>query len=138
MSGQADWVELLLSSTGRIARMPFLIAGAGLIAVTALYESVAGTALHLITGWFVYPTILFVAACILSKRLHDRGRSGWWAAPILIGIIAILPTPTSFFDFLFGVLVFWATIELAVMPGEEGGNRFGPNPVNPLSDAAVL
>ena len=138
MSGQADWVELLLSSTGRIARMPFLIAGAGLIAVTALYESVAGTALHLMTGWFVYPTILFVAACILSKRLHDRGRSGWWAAPILIGIIAILPTPTSFFDFLFGVLVFWATIELAVMPGEEGGNRFGPNPVNPLSDAAVL
>jgi len=138
MSGQADWVELLMSSTGRIARMPFLIAGAGLIAITALYESVAGTALHLMTGWFVYPTILFAAACILSKRLHDRGRSGWWAAPILIGIIAILPTPTSFFDFLFGVLVFWATIELAVMPGEEGGNRFGPNPVNPLSDAAVL
>jgi uncharacterized membrane protein YhaH (DUF805 family) len=138
MSGQTDWVELLMSSTGRIARMPFLIAGAGLIAITALYESVAGTALHLMTGWFVYPTILFAAACILSKRLHDRGRSGWWAAPILIGIIAILPTPTSFFDFLFGVLVFWATIELAVMPGEEGGNRFGPNPVNPLSDAAVL
>jgi uncharacterized membrane protein YhaH (DUF805 family) len=138
MSGQTDWVELLMSSTGRIARMPFLIAGAGLIAGTALYESVAGTTLHLLTGWFVYPAFLFAGACILSKRLHDRGRSGWWAAPILIGIIAILPSPTSFFDFLFGVLVFWATIELAVMPGEEGGNRFGPNPINPLSGAAVI
>jgi len=138
MSGQTDWVELLMSSTGRIARVPFLIAGAGLIAITALYESVAGTALHLMTGWFVYPTILFAAACILSKRLHDRGRSGWWAAPILIGIIAILPSPTSFPDFLFGVLVFWATIELAVMPSEEGANRFGPNPSNPLSGAAAI
>jgi hypothetical protein len=138
MSGQTDWVELLMSSTGRIARMPFLIAGAGLIAITALYESVAGTTLHLLTGWFVYPIILFAAACILSKRLHDRGRSGWWAAAILIGIIAILPSPSSFFDFLFGVLVFWATIELAVMPSEEGANRFGPNPVNPLSGTAAI
>ena len=71
MSGQTDWVELLLSSTGRIARMPFLIAGAGLIAITALYESVAGTTLHLLTGWFVYPAILFAAACI---RNPDRDR----------------------------------------------------------------
>jgi len=138
MSGQTDWIELLMSSTGRIARVPFLIAGAGLIAVTALYESVAGTALHLLTGWFIYPALLFAGACLLSKRLHDRGRSGWWAAPILIGIIAILPSPSSFFDFLFGVLVFWATIELAFMPGEEGGNRFGPNPINPLSDVASI
>lgn len=138
MSGQTDWIELLMSSTGRIARVPFLIAGAGLIAVTALYESVAGTALHLLTGWFIYPALLFSGACLLSKRLHDRGRSGWWAAPILVGIIAILPSPSSFFDFLFGVLVFWATIELAVMPGEEGGNRFGPNPINPLSGVASI
>jgi uncharacterized membrane protein YhaH (DUF805 family) len=138
MSGQTDWIELLMSSTGRITRVPFLIAGAGLIAVTALYESVAGTALHLLTGWFIYPALLFAGACLLSKRLHDRGRSGWWAAPILIGIIAILPSPSSFFDFLFGVLVFWATIELAVMPGEEGGNRFGPNPINPLSGVASI
>jgi uncharacterized membrane protein YhaH (DUF805 family) len=138
MSGQTDWVELLLSSTGRIARVPFLIAGAGLIAITALYQSVTGTTLQLLTGWFVYPAILFASACVLSKRLHDRGRSGWWAAPILIGIIAILPTPTSFFDFLFGVLVLWAAIELAVMPSEEGANRFGPNPIRPLSDTAAL
>jgi uncharacterized membrane protein YhaH (DUF805 family) len=138
MSGQTDWVELLLSSTGRIARLPFLIAAAGLIALTALYESVAGPTLQLLTGWIVYPAILFASACILSKRLHDRGRSGWWAAPILIGIIAILPAPSSFFDFLFGVLVIWAAIELAVMPGEEGANRFGPNPIRPLTDAAAL
>jgi uncharacterized membrane protein YhaH (DUF805 family) len=49
-----------------------------------------------------------------------------------------LPSPTSFFDFLFGVLVFWATIELAVMPSEEGAYRFGPNPSNPLSGAAAI
>ena len=37
-----------------------------------------------LTGWFVYPPVLFVAACVTSKRLHDRGRSGWWAGLVLL------------------------------------------------------
>ena len=137
MNGQTDWIELLVSSTGRVARTPFLILSAALIAVTALYESVAGTTLHLLTGWLVYPAILFCGACVLSKRLHDRGRSGWWAAPILAACMAVWPQPTGFFDFLFAVLLFWAVVELAVMPGEDGTNRFGPNPQNPAPEPAL-
>jgi uncharacterized membrane protein YhaH (DUF805 family) len=44
MSGQTDWIELLVSSTGRISRTPFLIVSGALIGLTALYESVAGKA----------------------------------------------------------------------------------------------
>ena len=113
--------------------MPFLIASAVLLGIASLYESVAGNGLHLLTGWLFYPALFFTAACVLSKRLHDRGRSGWWAAPILAGVLAIWPIPVGFFDFLFGVLVIWAVIELAVMPGEEGPNRFGRNPLSAVA-----
>lgn len=137
MSGQTDWIELLVSSTGRIARTPFLIVCGALIGLTALYESVAGGTLHVLTGWLFYPLVFFCGACILSKRLHDRGRSGWWAAPILAAVLAVWPQPVGFFDFLFGLVLIWATIELAAMPGEEGTNRFGPNPQNPSPTAPL-
>ena len=81
-----------------------------------------------LTGWFVYPGLLFCGACVLSKRLHDRGRSGWWAAVILIALAAVWPYPIGFFDFLFALVVIWAVVELGVMGGEQGANRFGPNP----------
>ena len=137
MSGQTDWIELLVSSTGRIARTPFLIVSGALIGLTALYESVAGGTLHVLTGWLFYPLVLFCGACILSKRLHDRGRSGWWAAPILLAVLAVWPQPVGFLDFLFGMLLIWAVVELAAMPSEEGTNRFGPNPQNLASPAPV-
>jgi len=41
--------------------------------------------------------------------------------------------PVGFFDFLFGVALVWATVELGVMGGEMGANRFGPNPLRPVS-----
>ena len=73
--GQIDWTELLLSSAGRLARGPFLIASGVLIAAAALYEHVVGPTLRGLTGWLVYPLVLFCAACLICKRLHDRGRS---------------------------------------------------------------
>lgn len=130
MNGQVDLAELLLSSTGRMARGPFLAVAAVLIALTALFEATPAT-LHLLTGWFVYPGLLFVGACVLSKRLHDRGRSGWWAAVILLAVVIAWPYPVGFFDFLFGLVIVWAVIELGVMGGEQGANRFGPNPQAP-------
>jgi uncharacterized membrane protein YhaH (DUF805 family) len=131
MNGQVDVAELLLSSAGRLARGPFLVVAAALVALTALFEATPPT-LHLLTGWFVYPGLLFVGACVLSKRLHDRGRSGWWAAVILLAVVIVWPYPLGFFDFLFSLVLVWGAIELGVMGGEQGANRFGPNPQAPL------
>ena len=129
MSGQIDWVELFFSSTGRVARTPFLIAAAVLIAIALVYEAAFGPALHWLTGWFVYPGLLFCAACVLSKRLHDRGRSGWIAAIIILSLIVVWPIPVGFLDFAFALVIVWAAVELGVMSGEPGANRYGPNPV---------
>ena len=128
MSGQIDWVELFFSSTGRVARTPFLIAAAVLIAIAMIYEASMGPTMHLLTGWFVYPGLLFCGACVLSKRLHDRGRSGWLAAIIILALIVVWPIPAGFLDFAFTLVILWAAVELGVMAGEQGANRYGPNP----------
>lgn len=131
MNGQVDWGTLLFSASGRLSRTPFLIAAAILFGIAVVYEAVVGdtVTLHWLTGWFVYPALFYCGACVLSKRLHDRGRSGWIAAVILTALVATWPVPIGFFDFLFMLVVIWAVVELGVMGGEQGANRFGPNPL---------
>ncbi len=128
MSDRSEWAELFLSSNGRLARTPFLVASGVLIGAAVLYEAIAGYTLHWLTGWLVYPALLFSGACVLSKRLHDRGRSGWWSMLILIAIVAVWPQPEHFLDFMFSLVILWAVVELGVMGGEQGANRYGPNP----------
>jgi len=125
MNAKIDWSHLFLSSTGRIRQLPFVVGAALLLLGLGLYESVAHSPLQLLTGWIVYPALFYGGACVLSKRLHDRGRSGWWSAVILLAIVMAWPAPTGFFDFLAVTILFWATIDLAVMPGERGDNRYG-------------
>jgi uncharacterized membrane protein YhaH (DUF805 family) len=127
-------VELFFSAVGRAARLPSLIGAAVLVTLAAIYETfVEDFWSHVLTGVVIYPPIFYCGACILSKRLHDRGRSGWWAAPILVSAVAVWPHPNGFFDFPFMLMVLWAFVELAVMPGEMGANRFGPNPAAPVA-----
>ena len=128
MNGQNDWLELFTSSTGRLARTPFLVTSALLLALAWLYELITGDTLKLLTGWFAYPALLFFAANLLAKRLHDRGRSGWWTAVILLALIMIWPLPHRFFDGIGVLIVVWAVVELGMLPGEQGANRYGPNP----------
>ncbi|WP_296598996.1 DUF805 domain-containing protein [Phenylobacterium sp.] len=123
------FAELFFSAQGRAPRLPSLIAAAVLLTLAALYEAVAPSTVHWITGWGVYPALFFCGACVLSKRLHDRGRSGWWAALVLAAVVAVWPHPESFLDFPFFLVLVWAFVELAAMPGEQGANRYGLNPV---------
>ena len=133
MNAQTDWGRLFLSANGRIARTPFLIGAAILLGAASIYEAVAGGVLHWLTGWFVYPALIGAGTCLLSKRLHDRGKSGWWAALVLSALVAVWPRPIGFLDFLFGVALIWAAVELGMLSGEEGVNRYGPNPLKPVA-----
>lgn len=129
MNGQIAWGELFFSASGRAARAPSWLAALVLLTVAAVYEALVGPTLHWLTGWFVYPALVYCGACVLSKRLHDRGRSGWWAALILASVVAVWPHPVGFLDFVFFLVLVWAAIELGAMPGEQGANRYGPNPL---------
>jgi uncharacterized membrane protein YhaH (DUF805 family) len=129
MNAPIDWKTLFVTADGRLARASFWIAAAILLGVMVFYEAVVGAALHWITGWAVYPVALYFAACILSKRLHDRGRSGWFAAPVLVALIGVLTGLNSVADAVFLVVLIWAGVELAGLSGEVGANRFGSNPL---------
>ncbi|MEZ5924875.1 MAG: DUF805 domain-containing protein [Hyphomicrobiaceae bacterium] len=57
---------------------------------------------------------------ISVKRMHDRGRSGWWV--LLMFLLSFV---------LIGSI--WWLVDLGILEGEEGPNKWGPNPV-PQSD----
>lgn len=128
MTEKTDWVELFLSSTGRMSKVPFIIAMSVLLLGLGLYEAALDGLLRYVVGWLALPAFFYCMACVLSKRLHDRGRSGWWAGIILIALVIAWPHPAGFFDVIASFVLIWALVELALMPSERGTNRFGPNP----------
>nr|WP_237183157.1 DUF805 domain-containing protein [Roseomonas gilardii] len=56
----------------------------------------------------------------MTKRWHDRGRSGWWNLLLLLPFIGWL----------------WLFISLCCRDGTRGPNRYGPDPLEVLPQAA--
>lgn len=125
MNPKTDWAELFLSATGRVRQVPFAVAAGLVLIAVAVYQSTFKGGLELVIGVPFYAAALYVGACVLSKRLHDRGRSGWWAAIILLALIMAWPRPEGFFDFIAVMILVWAVVDLCIMPGERGDNRYG-------------
>ncbi|MEI9889604.1 MAG: DUF805 domain-containing protein [Caulobacteraceae bacterium] len=130
---RTDLGELMLSSTGRMSRLAFLACAAALLALAAAYEYGLARGLGWRAGWVVYPLLLFPAACILSKRLHDRGRAGWWGFLIVWALVEAWPRPAGPIGYAALFVLGAAFIDLALMPGAPEINRFGPNPASARS-----
>ncbi|EHM02164.1 hypothetical protein HMPREF9946_01464 [Acetobacteraceae bacterium AT-5844] len=65
------------------------------------------------TAWFWLSFIPGLAG--MTKRWHDRGRSGWWCLLLLLPVIGWL----------------WIFFSLCCRDGVRGANRFGPDPLEP-------
>lgn len=98
-----------------------------------LILKILGTALFL---W------IYLATAI--KRMHDRNRSGWWIIPfffipnLLFHFSDLTPDSNWFVPIDWGVFVLWlwGLVEMFVVPGTSGTNRFGPDPLTePETDA---
>lgn len=129
MDDQGGWTDLLISASGRLARAPFLMVSSALLVAGWIYEAAFPPTVHWLSGWIVYPALIWPGVCVLSKRLHDRGRSGWWAALVMFALAAVWTRPYGVISFVFALILVWAAIELGVMQGEAGANRFGPSPM---------
>lgn len=121
--------KFFFSGVGRIGRVRFWIGAVVLIALFDLYERLSPT-VHWITGWVFWPVWLAAACCVLSKRLHDRGRAGWWSGLVLLAFALVWPWPEGWGEVWLLVLV-WALFDLGIAGGERGFNRFGPPPGAP-------
>lgn len=80
--------------------------------------------------------LLFPCLAVGAKRCHDRGRSGLLQvlpyAPLILGSLALGGRNSGFGEFLVTVGVIalaWVSIEMGILRGTPGPNRFGPDPL---------
>jgi len=77
---------------------------------------------------------LFIVALILPlislqvRRFHDRNMSGWWYLALVI--LSMVP--------YVGLIASLAVLVTNLLPGTEGPNKFGPDPLRPEARAEVF
>jgi uncharacterized membrane protein YhaH (DUF805 family) len=149
-----NWPRLLLSSSGRIDRASWWIASCVLIVAGAIvlklidkfdYDRVIAATNRLSAvsiGLVLAVLLLLMLYCLLAvgvKRLHDRNKRGWWVFLFLLlpGVLASMigalardlgPELTWAGSAVVLILWTWALIELGVLSGTGGPNRYGPAP----------
>ncbi len=89
----------------------------------------------LLAGGLAALAAFWMGTAIAVKRLHDRGKSGWWLLaygfPGMMAVIAPFPPV----QIIAAVAKLWYVVELGFMKGDLGPNIYGPGTV---SDPAVL
>jgi uncharacterized membrane protein YhaH (DUF805 family) len=149
-----DLTTLLFSFSGRINRGKFWLANLIYILVSTVFViacigwlggvnpdnlfSLAGGAL----GIWAAALILFAAGTWSGlatgiKRLHDRGKSGWWIllfwlGPSVLGSAnSTMPDTTGamILPFAGTIVGIWGLIELGFLRGTRGPNIYGPDPL---------
>ena len=138
-----DWFGLFLRLDGRIGRKAFWVGFLIVVLLLAASDMLArgvGAAMVLFLVLF-YPLI-----AVLVKRLHDRGRSGWWAvtvaAPLgvafLTGVVARIAGFGASAIERSATLAIWVSviaivalvvIELGLRRGDPGYTEHGPPPL---------
>lgn len=90
-----------------------------------------------VAAWLQNPWITSVLSAALTlqtiRRLHDLGRTGWWAAAIFLGQVILSALPGTYRD---SVWTYWVAtlfpwtclLVIAILPGQRLENRFGPPP----------
>lgn len=106
---------------GRSDRKEYWICAIVLIAVYAVLGAVGFEAGSGASAWAML--------MIQIRRFHDLGRTGWWAAALLVGQFAVA-VPLAFMGPLgIGLATLISLAVLVVMgaiPGQPFENRFGP------------
>ncbi|MBT6204467.1 MAG: DUF805 domain-containing protein [Rhodospirillaceae bacterium] len=113
-----DYKWLLLSFEGRLNRQPYWMTAlafmVGSIVVGVLDAIVFGSVdsgMPVLT--LIYSlAIVWPALAIAVKRLHDRGRSGWFYLLVFVPILNI-----------------WPMIEILFLRGTDGANDYGADPL---------
>ena len=117
-----------------MSRLPFAACGAFLALLWAGFVYARSLGLDPRWVWAVCPLLLFPTACIVSKRLHDLGRAGWWGFVIVWALVEwgmaidAAPAPTTALGYGAGFVLILAEAYLVFVAGAPGANRFGANP----------
>ena len=106
-----DFAYLFTSFEGRIERSDWWKGFVGLLVLQFISWLLFGDDGLLA---FVASVLLLLAGLALHlKRLHDRGKSWPWLLLLLIPVVGLI----------------WAIIDLGLLEGDAGPNRYGPPPL---------
>lgn len=113
ISRQTFWISIVLLIAAQIAMILLLqFTGPAVLNfedTSSNFNWVSGITVILL---FLWPTI-----CVLTKRLHDCGKSGWWQLILFIPIIGLI----------------WFIIQFGLKKGTAGRNHFGADPLPKMS-----
>ena len=105
-----SWWPFFFSAKGRISRLQYII-GTGLIFF--LNMIISSTAFMIFPVGLLSVATIFAQFILSIKRSHDRNRSGLF---VLLGLIPLVNI--------------WVLIELLFLPGTNGPNDYGDDPLN--------
>ena len=150
---------LLFTFTGRINRAKYWLAVVIYLAITILLiaiglimfgdsllaiddeaaDEIAAGLLSRGVGFTLIVLVVYIPMVISGfmvgiKRLHDRDKSGWWllvfyVLPGLLNMIGETLAAGWIFALASFAVSIWALIELGILRGTAGPNRFGPDPL---------
>jgi len=106
-----DWKDLFTGFEGRINRQRFWIGFGTLLAVNIIMQMLIGEQGLVQFIIAILLQIAGIAVCV--KRCHDRDKTGWWCLLLLIPVVGIV----------------WAIIDLGILEGTQGPNRYGADPL---------
>ncbi len=106
-----DFAYLFTSAEGRINRQRWWI-GIGILFLVSIVSTLLFGTEGLVS--LIITILTMIAGIMLHiKRCHDRDKSGWWCLLLIIPIVGFV----------------WALVDLGILEGTRGENRFGPDPL---------
>ena len=136
-----------LSFQGRASRLAFWrfqLASTVLLGVMMMIVLVLVPVIGQLAGVALLPMAPVIVAAVATgvRRLHDRGRSGWWLIPYAFGpslLFALAADGTGpgvtlvqTLAALAGLLLWvWTILDVAFLRGTPTMNRFGADPMAP-------
>lgn len=136
---------LNFSFNGRSTRLEYWRVQVLSVVLAGLVTAVSLVTIHW-TGGYLFLGYLPVFALSLAvgvRRLHDRGRSGWWYLVFVIGpyvcaqganeLLAYQAPKNPLLSLPFSLaalgLGLWGMVEIGFLRGRTGPNRYGDDPV---------
>jgi uncharacterized membrane protein YhaH (DUF805 family) len=142
-----DWRNYF-SFRGRLNRKPYWLMSLALIGVGIVAFIVVGMLAAMRTLFWVLAAPLLIAfvwanLSLNTRRAHDRGKSAWWlllyqGVPVLLDVLRFVAVqggapagPANVLGFIVFCIGMWVFVDLGVLKGTAGQNRFGDDPLEP-------
>ena len=109
MQAKVDWSQFFLSPRGRINRELWWLGVIVVIICGAVFAAIFGQS----AGFAFNLVLLFPYFILHIKRCHDRDKSGWWCLLLFLPMVGL----------------FWSIVDLGLLEGTRGDNRYGADPL---------